>query len=98
AHAVAKPRADEHVSVNQPAIGCEDKIGQSLLGLYQLDKSSQVDECLVERRPLLPRFESVAALLDVHPGIDFILDPEIIGWTHQKRSRWIRVHCDRPGR
>ena len=61
----------------------EHHVGQAGLLVDQLHPLAEEAVCVVERLPLRERHASVDLGLDVHPRIDLVLDPVMVGAAHE---------------
>src|SRR5690606_27406981 len=83
AHLMAETRADEAVLEDQPGVGGEHQVGQTRLGLHQLDLRTEPAQGLVQGAPLPAGTLAVGVLLHAHPRVDLVLDAVVIGRTHE---------------
>ncbi len=80
---VPEPRQEDLVMPHESRIGGEDQIGKPFHGRHQSHIDAQRDQQGVQVVPLLAGFLGITRPAPVHPGIDFIFDPVVIGGAHQ---------------
>ena len=83
---------------DQAGVRGEDEVGQALHGRHQPDIDPQRHENIVQRLPLRVGQRAITPLGLVHPGIDLVLDPVVVGRAHENRGTAELGHRNLPSR
>src|SRR5579884_3283525 len=80
---ILEPAGNKAMPINQTGIGSKDEVGQRFHRFHCFDRCTSSTQVGDEIMPLFLRQVFISCILCMHPGVDFIENPEVVRWTHE---------------
>src|SRR2546421_234316 len=80
---VVEPGREEPLPEHEPGVGREHQVRQPRLRPHLLDGGPEPAERFAEGPPLVPGDVADGGEGALHPRVDFVLDPVVVGRAHQ---------------